>query len=100
MGSNYWLFGELKILVGVEVEQESDDMLVVNRGGEEYRVYVPDSAEYLVTVDIVDKAIELGANVLSYPASWCSASKESAIYGAKKGVKVMPHVAFFKMLGK
>ncbi|MDY0281355.1 MAG: hypothetical protein RBR35_12435 [Salinivirgaceae bacterium] len=96
--SNYWLYNELKDQPHLEVDSNYHELISVSYNGENYKIYSPSSAEYIITIDVVQKVEALGGNTISFPTSWCQASREAIIYGKKHGVSVMPHGALLGML--
>lgn len=96
MSNNSWLYNELR-RAERKVEAGPEPVVVVSYRNKVFRVYVPGPEEYAVTIDVVKKAIGLGADTVSY-ASWCTASEEAKLYGKNNGVQVIPHGALFGML--
>lgn len=96
MSNNHWLYNEL-VRIGRKVEDGPEPLVVVSYRNKVFKVYVPGPDEYAVTIDVVKKAMGLGADTVSY-ASWCTASEEAKLYGKNNGVRVIPHGALFGML--
>lgn len=94
---NYWLYNKLRE-AGRKIEAGPEPLVVVSYRNKVYRVYVPGPGEYAVTIDVVKKAIGLGADTVSYAISWCTASEEAKLYGKNNGVRVIPHGALFGIL--
>ena len=59
----------------------------------EYTAYTPESSEYLVSSDVVTKAINLGANLIICEP-WCTVTGEGYKTGANDSVSVYPLKAF------
>lgn len=95
--STRWLSDRLSGVPGVEIDH-GDPVLEVRFAGRVERVYCPRSDEYRVTADVVRKAKDLGATIISYPAQWCDATYEGKAYGKELGITVMQHSAFFGYL--
>lgn len=98
MSNNYWLFEQLKYRPQLRVNPQYDPLIILDKGGVEYRIYTPLSSEYLVSVDVVQKAKDLGANVISFPTMWCRASREAILYGRKHNIQVIPHGKLLQIL--
>ena len=98
--NNWWLYTQLKQIAGLALSSGYQPLIHVQFKGWSYRIYTPDPAEYIITVDIVQKVKEMGGNLISFPASWCRASSEAISYGQANGVDVMPHGRLFEILGR
>lgn len=98
MSNNYWLYNQLVSKPNLYVDSEFHPLVVVEKSGTEYKIYTPNPEEYLIDVDVVQKAKALGANVISYPTSWCRASGEAISYGRLHKVQVIPHGKLFEIL--
>lgn len=98
--NNSWLFRELRKLPNLALSSTYDPLIEVHFEGRSYRIYSPESSEYIITCDIVEKVEAMGGNVISYPTSWCQASMEAESFGKTKGVDVIPHARLFKILSK
>lgn len=75
-----------------------DPILTITFQGGEERVYCPNSSEYNVDSDVVEKARELGATIIAYSNTWSGATVEAKAYGRANGVSVMPYGQFFAYL--
>jgi hypothetical protein len=98
--SNYWLYNKLKEIQHLDVDSNHSKLVTVKCYGIEHKIYTPSSAEYLITIDIVQKVIEMGGDTISYATAWCEASREAIIYGKQNGISVLPHGALFKKLSE
>ena len=98
MSSNYWLYKQLKQKPNLRVNPQFTPLIIVDKVGVEYQIYTPTPNEYLIDVDIVQKARELGANVISYPTSWCRASSEAISYGRMHKILVISHGKLFEIM--
>ncbi len=96
--SNKWLFQQLSGFAGIDISDDYRPLITVTKSGREFRIYSPDPKEYLITVDVVEKVIEFGGNVISFPTSWCRPSQESIAFAKTKHIQIMPHGQLFKML--
>ncbi|MDO8886187.1 hypothetical protein [Candidatus Oleimmundimicrobium sp.] len=96
--SNYWLYSQLKDQSHLEVDNNYHDLISVRYNGKHYKIYSPSSAEYIITIDVVQKVGALGGNIISFPTSWCQSSREAILYGKKHDVTVIPHGVLFSML--
>ncbi|MGH6613666.1 hypothetical protein [Sphingomonas sp.] len=95
--STYWLRG--KLADGSDARTDGGDpvLTIFLGGGRDERVYCPDSDEYRVTADVVDKAVDLGANIIAY-GSWCDATVEGKLRAKAKGVSVVRYAGLFAFL--
>jgi hypothetical protein len=98
MSNNRWLYEQLSGQPGVQLQQSFHPLIVAEKDDKKYRIYTPIPSEYIITVEVVQKAIELGANVISFPTSWCRASGEAIAYGKSHNVQVIPHGRLFEIL--
>ena len=96
--NNRWLYTQLRDKAGLYVSPAYHPLIIVEKLGIEYRIYTPNTDEYLITIDIVQKAKDMGANIISYPTSWCRASSEAFSYGKKNNLQVIPHGRLFELL--
>jgi hypothetical protein len=95
--STYWLCNELQ-RASDALTDGGNPVLTVRLESKDLRIYCPDSSEYIVDSDVVEKAIELGASIVAYSSAWCRASYEAQEYGSGQGVQVMPYGALFALL--
>lgn len=98
MSNNYWLYNQLEQKPNIHVNPQFNPLIIVEKSGVEYKIYTPTPSEYLVDVDIVQKAREMGANVISYPTTWCRASGEAISYGRMHKIQVIPHGKLFEIM--
>lgn len=96
--NNSWLYQQLSKVKGIEISPEYRPLIIVKKDGRIFKIYTPTPHEYLITIDIVEKVKELGGNVISFPLSWCRASREAVAFGKVNGVDVIPHGRLFEML--
>lgn len=99
MSNNLWLYKQLEHKPNLTVESQFHPLIVAEKNGVEYRIYTPSPDEYLINIDVVQKAREMGANVISYPTTWCRASGEAISYGRVHKIQVIPHGKLFELLG-
>ena len=97
MSNNNWLYRQLEEKPNLHI-QSCHPLIVVIKDGVEYRIYTPTSQEYIITVDVVQKAREMGANIISFPTTWCRASSEAKSYGRTCKIQIIPHGKLFEML--
>ena len=95
--NNRWLHEQLRTLAPDQVQASYDPLVVATRKDRVYRIYVPTPAEYIVTIDVVDKVIEMGGNTISYASMWCKPSQEALGYGKEKKIEILPHAAVLSM---
>lgn len=96
--SNKWLFHQLKGLDDIYIQPSYKPLIVVSKNGREYRIYTPTPDEYIISVDLVKKVIDLGGNTLSYADSWCRSSLAAKEYGKDNSVIVVSHGELFKKI--
>lgn len=73
-------------------------ILTVNFHDRTERIYCPNSTEYRVTAEVVNKAKELGATIVAYSSAWCGTTYEAKQYAKKKGIIIMHYASFFAYL--
>jgi hypothetical protein len=95
--STYWLRDKLA-KESDAITDGGDPVLTIDHSSGTVRVYCPTSDEYAVDADVVEKALGLGANVIAYATTWCSATYEAKAYGKAKGVDVIPYAGLFGFL--
>lgn len=98
MGSNKWLYNKIKGS-NLRVGKDFEPLIQVHKDDKVFRIYSPSPDEYLVTVDLVQKVIDLGGNTISYASSWAKATREAKRYGEQNGVQVVKHGELFGILG-
>lgn len=98
MSGNYWLYTQLSQKPNLSISSRFHPVIIVEKDEVEYRIYTPNPEEYLIDVDVVQKAKSLGANIISYPSSWCRASNEAISYGRIHKIRVVSHSELFSML--
>jgi hypothetical protein len=96
--NNRWLYEQLSGFRNIDMSDDYRPLIIVTKGDREFKIYAPDPKEYLITVDVVEKVMELGGNIISFPTSWCRASQESIAFARSKGIQIMPHGSLFEML--
>lgn len=98
MADNYWLYQELRRISILRVNRIEELILVRNWSGNEHKIYCPDHSEYVVTIDLVQRVMEMGGDIISFPFSWCSCSMEAKEFSKRNGVLTMPHGETFDFL--
>jgi hypothetical protein len=73
-------------------------LLEVSFAGRTERVYSPDSDEYRITADVVEKAKNIGATIIAYSSTWCDVTYEGKEYAKSLGVNIMQFNEFFAYL--
>jgi len=68
--NNWWLHRQLRIKGVQGLEQETEPLILIDRGSRFLRIYTPEPDEYVISADVVRKVIDLGGNLISYPV-WC-----------------------------
>lgn len=94
--STSWLYEQLSACSNVTTDGGNPVLGVSFSGKTEY-VYCPNSSEYIISADVVQKAKDLGATIIAY-GSWCGASYDASQYGKKLDVSIMPYRSFFAYL--
>lgn len=75
-----------------------DPILAIQTDHGVLRVYSPDPSEYRVNADVVEKAHDLGADVIAYAELWCGVTLEGSEHGQSLGIQILPFASFFRML--
>lgn len=75
-----------------------DPVLTIETDSGLIRVYSPEPSEYRVSADVVEKAQNLGADMIAYANTWCGVTLEGEAHGRAIGVDIMPFGEFFQML--
>lgn len=99
-GNNYWLIEQISQKANVKSVREVGIAVHFTTDKGAYTVYTPNSDEYRVTADVIDRAKEAGATMVSYSTSWCGNTDEGRDRGREIDVQVMPHGAFFRRIDK
>lgn len=99
-GNNYWLIDQISRKANVKSVKEVGVAVHFETEKGAYVVYTPNSDEYRVTADVIDKAKEAGATIVSYSKLWCGNTDEGEDRGREIGVQVIPHGAFFRRLDR
>jgi hypothetical protein len=98
MSGNQWLYAQIKQNFQVEVSPDCDTIIKVVIGDEVVSIYTPTPDEYIVNVDVVEKAAKLGAKIISYASTWCGKTMEAEEYAKQIGITIMPHGGLFAFL--
>lgn len=97
--NNNWLFKQLCDLDDIQI-LSGDPLLKVKFRGQHRYIYVPDSSEYIITIDCVEKVHEFGGNLVSYAKDWSRGPSTEAIhYASEHGIEIWPHgrtLTYFK----
>jgi hypothetical protein len=96
MAGNRWLFEQLTA-AGRNVEPGYDPVMTVTYRNKVYRVYSPGNGAYVLGVDVVQTALDLGATHLAY-AKYCEPSEEALAYARHHGLEVVKYGALLGML--
>lgn len=96
MAGNGWLYQQLTT-AGRNVEPRYDPVMTVTYRNKEYRIYSPGNRAYVLGVDVVQTALDLGATHLAY-ASYCEPSGEALAYAEHHGLQVVRYGALLGML--
>lgn len=90
---------------GVKSMQVSSDVIfsfeysLDGNSYEKYTVYMPTRDDYEVSIEVVDRAINKGANMVVYD-SWINPTGSGGTYATAKDVKVYPWDEFVKKVRK
>jgi hypothetical protein len=98
--NNGWLYRQLHRIDGIDVDPMFKPLVQVTKGNRDFWIYTPEPAEYIITIDVIQKVLDLGGNTISFPTTWCRASREAVVYGQDYGVDVMPHGRLFALLSE
>jgi hypothetical protein len=94
--SNRWLYEQLRRVAPDNVDLVHFPLIRGRSGNRVCRIYCPSPAEYMITVDIVQKVIALGPNTISYAESWSCPSFEAKTYATANDVEILPHRALLE----
>lgn len=95
--STFWLRG--KLATGGNAKNDDGDpvLTIYFEDGGSVKIYCPSSDEYRITADVVEKASELGANMITY-GSWCDVTVEGKMHAKAKGISVVRYGGLFAFL--
>ena len=62
-----------------------------------YKVYMPSRDDYEVSIDVVDKAVEYGADLIVYD-NWIKATISGKSHAEKKGIRVYSYGYFLRKI--
>jgi len=93
--STSWLRRELAQSSDVCTDDGDPILSVILPDGRVERIYCPDSDEYRVSADVVEKAAGLGATIVAYSSNWCEATIEGKDYAKVRGLSVLPFAGLF-----
>jgi hypothetical protein len=88
--NNLWLYKQLNGIADLEF-LHGDPLLKVRYKDRSKSIYAPDSSEYLITQDLVERIHELGGDLISYPTKWVQVSKEAHGFARDIGFEIWPH---------
>ena len=92
--STGWLRRELA-LSDARIDSGDPILSVILPNGREERIYCPESDEYRLSADVVEKAAGLGATIVAYSSNWCEATVEGKDHARARGVSVLPFAGLF-----
>lgn len=90
--SIYWLRKQLSSNAKFKVVDENVGEFQFQ--GNTLKVYCPTTSEYEITVDVVLRASRKGANIVTYPTTWCKATREAITHGKSLRLEVIPFGKF------
>jgi hypothetical protein len=93
--STSWLRGELAQSSDARTDGGDPILSIVLPNGREERIYCPDSDEYRVSADVVEKAAGLGATIVAYSSQWCEATIEGKEHARARGISIFPFAGLF-----
>tara|TARA_B100001063_G_scaffold208909_1_gene205626 strand:- start:141 stop:440 length:300 start_codon:yes stop_codon:yes gene_type:complete len=64
--------------------------------GKTLKVYCPTTSEYEINVDVVLSALRKGADIVTYPTTWCKATREAITHGKSLSIEVIPFGKFLE----
>lgn len=95
--STYWLRKELASTTDAILGGD-DTALTLQLPERVEVVYYPDSDEYIISADIIQKAKESGATIVVYPTAWSKPTFEAQKYAKKLNISIMSNAQFFAYL--
>lgn len=78
------------------IEIVDDCMAKINTNKGSKVVWFPSSEDYSIDCEIVDRAKNLGANIIAYP-SWCQSTKEAESYAISHHLEIVKIGVIFKI---
>lgn len=81
--NNNFLYRVLGDDLRIKIDKNWDPILSIEYPGGNYRIFCPPSDDYIVTVEVVDKAIDFDATVIAYTESWQKLSPAAESYAAE-----------------
>ncbi len=96
--SIFWIKKQLKTSNRLKVIDENIGEFEFN--GNMLKVYCPVTTEYEINVDVLLKASDKGANIITYPTSWCEATVEAISQSKSYGIEIMPFGKFLGIYGE
>ena len=93
--STSWLRRELTQSSDARTDDGDPILSVILPTGREERIYCPDSDEYRVSADVVEKAAGLGATIVAYSSHWCEATVEGKDHAKARGISILPFAGLF-----
>jgi len=96
--SIFWIKKQLNSSNRLKVIDENIGEFEFN--GNTLKVYCPVTTEYEINVDVLLKASDKGANIITYPTSWCEATVEAISLSRNYGIEIMPFGKFLGIYGE
>lgn len=93
--STSWLRQELARSSDARTDGGDPILSVILPNGREERIYCPESDEYRVSADVVEKAVRLGATIVAYSSSWCGVTVEGKDHATTVGISILPFAGLF-----
>lgn len=93
--STSWLRRELAQSSDARTDGGDPILSIILPTGQEERIYCPNSDEYRVSADVVEKAAELGATIVAFSSNWCEATVEGKDHAKARGVSILPFAGLF-----
>ncbi|KXV49876.1 MULTISPECIES: hypothetical protein [Acetobacteraceae] len=93
--STNWLQQELAQKSNARTDSGDPILTVFLPTGREERIYSPDSDEYRVSADVVEKAARLGATIVAYSSMWCGVTIEGKEHAKTQGISIIPFAGLF-----
>ena len=100
MPNNSWLFEKLKEDYQIDLAPQYEPTINFSIGGFSFRVYTPAPRDYIVSADVVERAIQAGANVIAYASSWAEPTIEGKNYADENGLRIFSYREFFQFIKK
>jgi hypothetical protein len=97
--NNHWLHQQLKSRYGKAVADTFDPLIEV-KFQRLYKIYAPDSEEYIISDEVVGKVSEIGGDTIAYPSWSVGPTGEAMELANARGIAIVSTSELFSMLQK